>query len=142
MSWVVDTCVLIDVLEDDPEFGAVSAHALEQLLPEGLVVSPLTYAELAPAFEGDLALQDEFLAGVGVQYQEDWTWDDTVRAHAAWHAHARRRREGLVRKRPPADILVGAFALRFQGLITRNPEDFKTAFPDLPLRLPGRDSIP
>jgi predicted nucleic acid-binding protein len=137
LAWVVDTCVLIDVLEDVPEFGAASARVLDQHAGEGLVVSSVTYAELAPAFEGDLALQDEFLGGVGVLSQEDWTWDDTLRAHAAWHAHTRRRREHRVRKRPLADILVGAFALRFQGLITRNPADFQTDFPDLALRLPS-----
>jgi len=30
------------------------------------VVCPLAYAELAPAFRGKVALQDEFLHGVGV----------------------------------------------------------------------------
>jgi len=41
MAWVVDTCVLIDVLEDDPEFGLVSAEALDAHLDEGLHVRVL-----------------------------------------------------------------------------------------------------
>jgi predicted nucleic acid-binding protein len=138
MSWVVDTCLLIDVLEDDPEFGRLSAQILDGHAAEGLLVSPVTYAELSPAFHGDLSLQDEFLGGVGVGYREEWAWSDTLSAHAAWCAHIRRRRGGQGAKRPLADIFIGAFALRFQGLLTRNPEDFQTAFPSLTLRTPKR----
>jgi hypothetical protein len=42
MSWVVDTCVLIDVLEDDPTFGDPSTNLLERLLRNGLVLCPVT----------------------------------------------------------------------------------------------------
>ncbi|HEV7668186.1 MAG TPA: type II toxin-antitoxin system VapC family toxin [Thermoanaerobaculia bacterium] len=133
MAWVVDTCVLIDVLEDDPSFGVSSAEALDTHATEGLVICPISYAELAPAFQGDKALQDEFLAGIGVDYLQDWGWEDTVRAHQAWNEHVRRRRAREVAKRPLADILIGAFATRFQGLLTRNPSDFAPVFPGLDL---------
>ncbi len=136
MAWVVDTCVLIDILEDDPQFGRASALSLDTHASDGLVVCPISYAELAPAFGGDPALQDEFLSGVGADYRQDWTWDDTLGAHEAWERFIRRRRAGLLPKRPLADILIGAFASRHGGLITRNPDDFKSVFPDLPLRVP------
>jgi len=29
MAWVVDTCLIIDVLDDDPEFGAASARLID-----------------------------------------------------------------------------------------------------------------
>ena len=133
MAWVVDTCLLIDVLEDDPIFGNSTAEALDAHAAEGLVICPISYAELAPAFRGDRALQDEFLAGVGVDSLQDWSWEDTVRAHQAWNEHVRRRRAREVAKRPLADILIGAFASRFQGLLTRNPADFSPVFPGLAL---------
>lgn len=50
MTWVVDTCVVLDVLEDDPQFGRASAKLLENLLRDGLAVSPVTMVELAAAF--------------------------------------------------------------------------------------------
>jgi predicted nucleic acid-binding protein len=136
VSWVVDTSVLIDVLEDDPAFGEASAAALDLLAEEGLAICPVTYIELAPAFEGNRGLQEEFLAGVGVDYSEDWTRRDTAAAFDAWHAHVRRRRGGEGPRRPIADILVGAFALRFQGLVTRNPDHFRPGFPELVIREP------
>ncbi|HEV2853993.1 MAG TPA: type II toxin-antitoxin system VapC family toxin [Thermoanaerobaculia bacterium] len=137
MAWVVDTCVLLDVLEGDPEFGHPSALLLDSHAAEGLTVCPVTYTELAPAFEGDANLQDEFLRGVGVDFRQDWTWEDTLRAHESWNRFIQRRRARLVPKRPLADILIGAFALRHQGLITRNSEDFGAVFPELPLQVPS-----
>jgi hypothetical protein len=136
MPWVIDTCMLIDVLEDDPKFGQESVFTLDAHAEEGLVVCPVSYAELSPAFQGDAALQDEFLGGIGVDYRQDWLWEDTLRAHEAWDSFVQRKRAGQLPKRPLADILIGAFALRYRGLITRNPDDFKSTFPSLTLRGP------
>ncbi|MCB1054389.1 MAG: type II toxin-antitoxin system VapC family toxin [Acidobacteria bacterium] len=90
----------------------------------------------APAFEGQRALQDEFLAGLGADFRQPWTWEDTLAAHGAWNAHIRRRRTRDAAERPIADILIGAFSLRFGGLVTRNPDDFRRSFPDLEVRVP------
>lgn len=138
MAWVVDTSVLIDILEDDPEFGQPSAQLLDRHAADGLAVCPVTYVELAPAFEGDLDLQNEFLTGVGVDYHQEWTWRDTIQAHSAWGSYIGQKRFKRAAKRPLADILIGAFAVRHQGLITRNPDDFQKTFPQLPLRIPKR----
>jgi hypothetical protein len=34
-------------------------------------------------------------------------------------------------KRPVADVLIAAFAARFQGIITRNASDFRNILPNL-----------
>jgi predicted nucleic acid-binding protein len=137
MPWVIDTCVLLDVLMEDRTFGPSSAQILEMCLEESLVICPMTYAELSPAFQGNRMLQDEFLAGVGVDFRQDWIWADTLQAHQAWNQFVQRRRSRELPKRPLADALIGAFASRFRGLITRNPEDFIKLFPSLPLRIPA-----
>jgi hypothetical protein len=36
MAWVVDTCLLIDVVEADPTFGTRSAKLLDSKRPDGL----------------------------------------------------------------------------------------------------------
>lgn len=136
MSWVVDTCVVLDVLEDDPEFGMESARLLEQHLPEGLLVCPVTQVELSPAFAGDLAEQRRFFQQAGIDDHCGWTIADTETAHAAWHRHIAGRRAGTMAKRPVADILIGAFALNRSGLITRNAKDFRKHFPTLEIREP------
>jgi Predicted nucleic acid-binding protein, contains PIN domain len=136
MSWVVDTCVLIDVLEDDPSFGRASAQLLEKSLRNGLLLCPVTMIELSPAFAGDLEVQKHFLEQAGVDFTEGWTAADTESAYQAWNAYVQARRTNDTPKRPLADLLIGAFACRQQGLITRNPTDFRRWFPKLKLRQP------
>ena len=40
--WVVDTCVVLDVFENDPSFGLALARCLEKLLSRGLRVTSVT----------------------------------------------------------------------------------------------------
>lgn len=133
---MVDTCVVLDVLEDDPEFGLRSARLLERRLAEGLSVCPVTQVELAPAFEGGLDLQRRFFQEAGIDDRGVWTVADTEAAHAAWHRQIAGRRTGTFPKRPVADVLIGAFALNRRGLITRNARDFRRHFPELEILEP------
>ena len=58
MIWVVDTCIVIDVLENDPDFGRASAELLDKMAAEGIALCPVSYVELAPAFLGDSRRQN------------------------------------------------------------------------------------
>jgi predicted nucleic acid-binding protein len=134
MSWVVDTCVLIDVLEEDPDFGRASASCLHSYLKSGLVLSPVSMIELSPAFEGDLSMQKEFLSLCGVAAVTEAAFPNSLaRAHRAWNDYIQKKRLRQTEKRPVADIMIGAFACGFEGLITRNPKDFRVWFPELEL---------
>lgn len=136
MAWVVDTCLVIDVLDDDAEFGRFSALLLDQLVTEELVLCPISYVELAPAFLGDCTRQNDFLENIGIHYSIPWAWQDTQNAHKAWTRYVNLRREHKTNRRPVADILIGAFAASRHGLLTRNPDDFAPVFPALKIRLP------
>ena len=124
MAWVVDTSVLLDIRQNDPQFGLPAAKCLVRYLGDGLVLCPITYIELAPEFSGDSALQEEFFQQVGVQWLEPWSRLDTQNAHRLWAEHVEKKRSGHAGKRPVADALIEAFAQRFQGLITRNARHF------------------
>jgi len=136
MAWVVDTCLLIDVAEADPTFGVASAKLLEAKRSEGLTICPVTYIELAPVFNGNTSGQNQFLFHVGVTWPEAWTELDTQESHHAWHRYVAARRSSRIPKRPVADILVGAFASRFDCLLTRDGGDFLQVFPVLPIVAP------
>lgn len=137
MAWVVDTCLVLDVLEHDPVYGSTTAACLDAHADAGLVLCPVSYIELAPAFLGDEHRQSDFLDRVGIDYQQPWTWEDTTRAHQGWNVHVIRRREQQAGRRPVADVLIGAFALRFHGLLTRNAGDFRSLFPKLRIVAPA-----
>jgi hypothetical protein len=49
MNWIVDTCVVIDLLENDPDFGLRSARLLEQRLAAGASL-PAIHAIFAKIF--------------------------------------------------------------------------------------------
>jgi predicted nucleic acid-binding protein len=136
MAWVVDTCMLIDVAEGDPQFGAQSAHLLDRRRAVGLLISPVSYIEMSPLFNGVAERQKEFLEGIGVHWTNAWTWPDTTEAHQTWYQYMLRRRRRQIGKRPIADVLIGAFASRFDGLLTRNAKDFRALFPDLRIDTP------
>ena len=136
MAWVVDTCLLLDIGLDDPQFAAKSERLLERKRRDGLLVCPVTFIELAPAFGGQTKPLEEFLFHLGIDYREDWTWDDTKQANTTWSRYVQKRRAKLTSKRPVADVLIGAFASRFQGLLTRNTADFSPLLPDLEILEP------
>ena len=69
MIWVVDTCLVLDVLEDDRTYGESSARLLDERYPEGLILCPVSYIELGPAFGGDVRRQEAFLDGLGVDFR-------------------------------------------------------------------------
>jgi len=137
MAWVLDSCVLLDIALRDPNFGLSSALFVDARRDDGLAVCPVSVVEIAPEFEGSTVGVREFCRQMGVDGQAGWTVADTGRAADAWATYVRLKRAGQAGKRPVADILIGAFACRFQGLITRNPNHFTPFFPELSCLVPA-----
>ena len=75
----------------------------------------------------------KFLERLNIPWPEPWTHADTQTAFTAWNNYVVAKRQRQIAKRPIADVLIGAFAMRFQGLLTRNPSDFRQLFPALPI---------
>lgn len=133
MAWVVDTSVVLDLIIGDPDFEPSSVACLQSRLGDGLVVCPVTFVELGPSFSGNVESAEAFLKSSRIDFSEGWGQPDTALAHQLWHQHQLRRRQLHVTKRPVADILIAAFASRFQGLITRNASDFRKILPSISL---------
>ena len=136
MIWVVDTCVVIDLVERDSEFGAVSAAALASKIDDSFVIAPITYVELGPVFDGDRERQDAFLKESWIDFDFAGNKEAVVAAHKAWYEHVLRKRKGEATKRPIADVMIGAYALQKGGLITRNEDDFRSLYPELTIYNP------
>lgn len=139
MAWVVDSCVLLDIALQDPVFATPSAKLVDKLARYRLVVCPITLVEVSPCFGGSVEGVCDFARRLGCETDWDWMAIDTASAGDAWSKHVMLKRRGESRRRPVADILIGAFAVRAGGLITRNADPFKAVFQTLPLATPEAD---
>jgi len=135
MAWVVDSCILLDVAENDPAFGIASARLLDRLSADGLLACPVSIVEIAPQFGGNLGDCRRFLSGCGISDLVAWTWQDTESSFEGWNRYVAMKKAGG-RKRPVAALLIGGFAVRFQGLVTRNRAHFAPYYPRLEIVSP------
>ncbi|WP_203217960.1 type II toxin-antitoxin system VapC family toxin [Nocardia terpenica] len=130
---LVDSCVLLDILTDDPAWADWSDDALAAARDAGAtVINPIIYAEVAGGFETiedlDAALPESELERLDLPYQAGFV------ASKAFVAY---RRRGGERKNPLPDFYIGAHAaVAGYRLLTRDVSRFTTYFPGLELISP------
>jgi predicted nucleic acid-binding protein len=130
---LVDSCVVIDVLENDRNWADWSQAQLETWSARGpLLINAVIYAELAAYATSKESLEAE-IAAAGLAVRE-FPRDALFLAGCA---HAAYRRRGGTRAGVLADFLVGAHAAVLQiPILTRDTARFRTYFPTLTLVSP------
>lgn len=154
MITAVDTNILLDILDRDPDFLDLSREAIERCLDEGrLILSDVVYSELAARFLSAAEL-DGFLAQSGIALIRT-SREALFAAGQAWQTYAARRRPEFVcqscglqqtfecrrcgsivraRQHLVADFLIGGHAMaEADRLLTRDRGYFRTYFPELHL---------
>ena len=130
---LVDSCVLIDVLADDPRWADWSLDQLEragQLAP--LVINPLILAEVSPRFERAADLEAA-LAGLPL-VRKPLPWDAAFLAGQAFKVY---RLSRGAKTSPMPDFYIGAHALvENLQLLTRDATRYRSYFPRLRLIAP------
>jgi predicted nucleic acid-binding protein len=130
---LVDTNVLVDVLQDDPEWADWSIGQLRaQAMLHELVVNPVIYAELSLSFSTIEAL-DAVVTRMELTLQEI----PKPALFLAAKAFAQYRRRGGSKVQVLPDFFIGAHAA-VQGwpLLTRDARRFRTYFPSLEVVAP------
>ena len=130
---LVDTTVLIDVLEDDPVWADWSLSALRrQAQVYQLIINPAIYAELSFAFSTMEAL-DRVLETLVLPLRPL----PKPALFLAGKAFAKYRQGGGTKHSVLADFFIGAHAA-VEGIrvLTRDPRRYPTAFPRLRLVTP------
>lgn len=130
---LVDSCVLIDVLADDPAWADWSLAQLEHCAGAGaLVINPIILAEISPRFE---CVNDLEAALVGLPLvREALPWDAAFLAGQAFKVY--RQLQGS-KTSPMPDFYIGAHALVGQmQLLTRDRARYSSYFPRLALVAP------
>jgi len=130
---LVDTNVLIDVLEDDPQWADWSIHQLRtQAQIHPLVINPIIYAELSLAFSTFEAL-DAVLDKLGFALREV----PRPALFLAGKAFARYRKAGGSKTGVLPDFLIGAHAaVEAWPLLTRDAQRYRAYFPSVELVTP------
>ena len=131
---LVDSCVLIDVLADDPVWAEWSLDQLERCAALGpLLINPLILAEISPRFERASDLEVA-LAGLPL-VKAALPWDAAFLAGQAFKVY--RQSQGL-KTSPMPDFYIGAHALVGQlQLLTRDAPRYRSYFPTLALVAPS-----
>jgi hypothetical protein len=131
---LVDTCVLLDILTDNPTWSEWSATTVAAARDDGdLVINPIIYAEVSAGFERiedvDAALPVTDFRREPLPYQAGFL---------AARAFVDYRRRGGARSSPLPDFYIGAHAAvsRYR-VITRDTARFRTYFPGIELLTPN-----
>ncbi len=132
---LIDTNVLVDVLEDDPEWADWSIDQLRaQSKIHQLAINPIIYAELSLAFSTAEDL-DQSLGELGVSIIEI----PRPALFLAGKAFARYRRQGGSKHNVLADFFIGAHAAVLEcPLLTRDIRRYSTYFPSVRVISPGK----
>ena len=125
---LVDSCILIDVLADDPQWADWSLDQLARLGKHApLVINPIILAEISPRFDRAADL-DAALQQLPIR-REALPWDAAYLAGQAFKIY--RTAKGTKRS-PMPDFYIGAHALvGNMRLFTRDAVRFQTYFPKL-----------
>lgn len=131
---LVDTNVLIDVLEDDPTWADWSIQQLRaQSQVHELVINPIIYAELSQTFSTFEAL-DAVVAKLGLLIQEV----PRPALFLAGKAFVRYRKVGGSKSNVLADFFIGAHAVvGGLTLLTRDAKRYRSYFPTVELIVPA-----
>lgn len=130
---LVDTNVLVDVLEDEPEWADWSIAQLRaQSKVHPLVINPVIYSELSLTFSTVEAL-DDTIAQLGLAVLEL----PRPALFLAGKAFVRYRRQGGKKSNVLADFFIGAHAAVLGcPLLTRDTRRYQSYFPSVKLITP------
>ena len=130
---IVDTNVLLDVLQDDPQWAEWSIAQLRaQAQVHGLVINAVIYAEISLSFSTLEAL-DAVVARMALDVQEI----PKAALFLAGKAFAQYRRRGGGKAQVLPYFFIGAHAaVNGWPLLTRDASRFRTYFPGLSVVAP------
>ena len=130
---LVDTNVLVDVLQDDPRWADWSIGQLRaQAQVHALAINPIVYAELSLSFTTLEAL-DRVVARMELMFHEV----PRAALFLAGKAFAQYRQRGGVRTQVLPDFVIGAHAAVLGwSLLTRDAARYRTYFPTLQVIAP------
>ena len=132
----VDSCILIDIFNDDAQWKSWSVDQVSRALPRGLCINAIVYAEVS----GSFATQQDVSAAIR-RGRLDIKDIPMEAAYLAANAFKRYRQNKGQSKTALPDFFIGAHAQILScPLLTRDSQRFATYFPDVQLITPDTSS--
>ncbi len=130
---LVDSCVFLDVLTDDPHWGSWSSDQLALAADRRLlVINPIIYSEVSIGFETIEEL-DEIVCPENFELRKI----SRPAAFLAGKSFLQYRRRGGSKTQPLPDFFIGAqAAIEKLPLLTRDVRRFSTYFPTVKIISP------
>jgi predicted nucleic acid-binding protein len=127
---LVDTNVLLDLLEDDPSWANWSVRQLRaQAQVHELFINPVIYSELSLAFDS-VEAANEAIESMGLSLREL----PRPALFLAGRAFVKYRREGGTKTNVLPDFFIGAHAAVLScGILTRDGRRYRKYFPRVAL---------
>jgi len=136
-GYLIDSNVLLDVLEDDSRWFEWSSNALASAADQGLlVINAVIYAEISVGFENIEEMERLLPREVYIRSAIPWE-----AAFIAGKCFLQYRRAGGSRRSTLPDFFIGAHAAVEQlSLVTRDAARYRSYFPGLSLVAPSYNS--
>lgn len=130
---LVDSNVLLDLLEEDPNWFDWSSRNLQQAADNSsLIINPVIYAEVSIGFQRIEELEAALRPDIFLRRPIPWE-----AAFLAGKCFLRYRKAGGSRRSPLPDFFIGAHAaVEGLTLLTRDASRYRSYFPTLSLISP------
>jgi len=130
---LVDSCVLFDLIDNDPVWRTWSAMQIEaQALVNDIFVNPIVYAEISPRFAAHREV-DRILEAAGLRFVAI----PSEAAFLAAKAYQHYRQQGGIESNVLPDFFIGAHAAALGcAILTRDTRRYARYFPMVRLIAP------
>ena len=131
---IVDSSVLLDVFEDDPEWAEWALSALDNCRTEGdLIINEVIYSEVSIGYR-NVEDYEDILKSTGIRFSRA----PREALFLAGKAFVDYRRRGGTRRSPLPDFFIGAHAAVVGiPLLTRDSTRIQTYFPTVDVIAPS-----
>jgi hypothetical protein len=133
MGFLVDSCIILDIVTNDPVWAESSQKLLEKCDNEGnLYINPIIYTEISIGYS-DVKLLNEVVE----EMKLEWLDIPKEALFLTGKIFVKYRRNKGTKAHPLPDFYIGAHAqIAELQLITRDTARYKTYFSNVPLILP------
>lgn len=131
---LIDSCVILDVITEDPDWFDWSSNKLEEYADEyPLFINPIIYSEVSIGFNTIEELEQIIPASIFKRASIPWE-----AAYLAGKMFLKYRKSGGQRSLPLPDFFIGAHAvIENFTLLTRDTKRFKNYYPKLKIISPN-----